>query len=488
MARRIFLAYVILTTCLVSGQSPRYVLKGQKVILKKDITGRPDNILWTHNGNKVVEFNGREEYVYDPYKTRVSLDWSSAELNISELRLEDSGKYELEVFVNQKLEKSDYDVEIVDRVAKPTISCNISNSDNSGTLVCSAEPRQPVHLMTFEWHSQGSVHPGPHLQISLGGKLDNQVYSCMVRNPLTTETAAFTAKDCHTPKSSSVALSVTAVVISLLLLVLIAGVYYYCHQKRKGCFAHDSQQGVKLTDRSKEPHQQPVPAPRKKKELKEGSGRTKGKLETKPLLPKTQDMGTSKHYSVQQLNRSADEEKQHGAGDPGLSDESAGSSEDVGPVVNSPADIPQGLVKKRSKIFEPIISPVIEKQMAKQHEPPIPALQEKESKRASDNNQHLPSDDSSVHEDSNRKQLEKPTEEEKQQDAGSDKNQHQSSDDSSVDEDSDGQQLEEPTEEETQSTHDPEPNDESTEESKDMSSERKCSTASDGSDSANVHL
>ncbi|KAM3607685.1 uncharacterized protein V6R79_011758 [Siganus canaliculatus] len=253
MARRNFLALFLLTSCLVSGQSPRYVLKGQKVTLKKDITGRPDNILWKHNGNKVVEFNGREEYVYDLYKSRVTLDWSSAELNITDLRLEDSGKYELEVSVNKKLEKSHHDMEVLDRVAKPTISCNISNSDNAGTLVCSAEPRQPVHLMTFEWHSQGSVHPGPHLQISLGGKLDDQVYNCTVRNPLTTETAAFTAKDCYTTKSSSAALIVTVIVMSLLLLLLIVGVVilYYC-KKQKGCFEKRQTDSTDLTDLEKQ--------------------------------------------------------------------------------------------------------------------------------------------------------------------------------------------------------------------------------------------
>ncbi|KAM3607474.1 uncharacterized protein V6R79_008372 [Siganus canaliculatus] len=249
MAHWNFLASVILTTCVVSGQPPRYVLKGQKVTLNKDVTGRPDNILWTHDGNKVVEFNGREEHVYDPYKTRIALDWSSAELHINDLRLEDSGKYELEVFVNQNLEKSYHEVEILDRFAKPTISCNISNSNNSGTLVCSAEPRQPVHLMTFEWHSQGSVHHGPHLQISLGDEHDDKVYNCTVKNPLTTETAAFTAKDCHTrsggtvddeatpfiggrsAESSSAALIVTPIVISLLLLIGLSGILYYCRKR-----------------------------------------------------------------------------------------------------------------------------------------------------------------------------------------------------------------------------------------------------------------
>lgn len=81
--------------------------------MNPDITGRPDRILWKHNGNKVVEFNGNEESVYNQYENRITLDWHSAELLITDLRFEDSGDYELEVFMNRNLRQYNYKLEVI---------------------------------------------------------------------------------------------------------------------------------------------------------------------------------------------------------------------------------------------------------------------------------------------------------------------------------------------------------------------------------------
>ncbi|KAM3607251.1 uncharacterized protein V6R79_004192 [Siganus canaliculatus] len=475
MARRNFLAYFFLTSCLVSGQSPRYVLKGQKVTLKKDVTGQPDNILWTHDGNKVVEFNGREESVYDPYKTRVTLDWSSAELDISDLRFEDSGKYELEVFVNENLKKSYYDIEILDRVAKPTVFCKINNSNNSGTLVCSAEPRQPVHLMTFEWHSQGSVHPGPHLQISLGDEHDDKVYSCTVRNPLTTETAAFTAKDCHTTKSSSVALIAVAVVISLLLFIVGAGILYCCIT-RKGCFAK------RQTD-----------VENQKLYIRNGSGGTVETDEASSLIGGKSSSGKSSVGGTEQLSESANKETHRAE-------------------LNNPPGVYKGHVKDKINKFNQNAKTDGDKQIADQHKGAISGPRKKKDLRRdqsstvhqneASSSSVTPPDADTVEDPSNTDKGDSDPEQSSKVPLGkasdpaavgpgsrpdsepesADKKQHQPSDDSSVDEDSNGQQLYESAEEEAQQdAGDPEPNDESTEDHKVVLSGRKSSTASDGS-------
>lgn len=79
---------------------------------------------------------------------------------------------------------------------------NGSSSDISGTqatLTCSARPQS---LMKFEWRLRGNVQPGPKLTISLGDEHDEEVYNCSVSNPLTIETATFTAKDCYPGKIS----------------------------------------------------------------------------------------------------------------------------------------------------------------------------------------------------------------------------------------------------------------------------------------------
>ncbi|XP_054483308.1 uncharacterized protein LOC129116440, partial [Anoplopoma fimbria] len=252
MDGRLLLCYFIcMTSCLVAGQSPKYALKGGKVLLLPDIAGHPDGILWKHNGNKVAEFNGQEQEVYHPYENRITLGWASAELDITDLRFEDSGDYELEVDINKGLHRSLYKLQVIDKVANPTISCEMNDggsSNISGNLVCSAEPRRPQSLIKFEWTTRGIIQPGPNLQISLGDQHDDEEYSCNVSNPLSSETATFTANDCYPDKSSSVPLIAIGVIVPVLLLVGLAILYRkLCHKGPKETHDEESRPLVHRT-------------------------------------------------------------------------------------------------------------------------------------------------------------------------------------------------------------------------------------------------
>ncbi|XP_034416688.1 dentin sialophosphoprotein-like [Cyclopterus lumpus] len=244
MAARYFLFYFIfIPSCLVAGQPSQYALKGGRGFLRPDIAGHPDGILWKYNGNKVVEFNGKEQEVFSPYEHRITLDWVSAELDISDVRFEDSGDYELEVDIRKVLHRSFHKLEVIDTVPKPTISCEMNDggsSNVSGELLCSAEPRQPQSFMTFEWRTHGDVWPGPRLPISLGDAYDDEVYSCSVSNLLSREEATFPAKDCYPDESSSVILIACLVVAFLLACLLVCLAILYCKLRHKACFAkHD---------------------------------------------------------------------------------------------------------------------------------------------------------------------------------------------------------------------------------------------------------
>ncbi|KAM6978418.1 uncharacterized protein LKV04_013824 [Tautogolabrus adspersus] len=198
-----FLASFIFTSCLVAGLTPKYVLKGTWDHLKPVIPGQPNSILWKHNGNKVVEFDGSEQRVYGAYEHRITLDWITAELEITGLKFEDSGVYELEVDVANRLDLSSFELKVIDKVAMPTISCEIhkdSSSDVSevqATLLCSADPTPPESLKKFEWRSRETSQPGHKINISLGDEQATEEYICSVSNPVSRETATFTAKDCY---------------------------------------------------------------------------------------------------------------------------------------------------------------------------------------------------------------------------------------------------------------------------------------------------
>ncbi|XP_061827385.2 uncharacterized protein [Nerophis lumbriciformis] len=100
---------------LVSAQVVKYALKGQEINLVPSIFGQPDDILWKHNGKKVVFFDGMEEFVFPPYEDRLTLDWASAELTIKETLYEDSGNYELEVKVYKEVHRSQYTWELIEK-------------------------------------------------------------------------------------------------------------------------------------------------------------------------------------------------------------------------------------------------------------------------------------------------------------------------------------------------------------------------------------
>ncbi|XP_069389090.1 dentin matrix acidic phosphoprotein 1-like isoform X3 [Paralichthys olivaceus] len=249
MALRYFLACLVLPSCLVSGELLKYSLLGQKVHLKPDIPGHPDEILWKHQDSTVVTFNGKEEHVYSLYQNRVTLDWVSAELYITDLRREDSGVYELETLVNKKWHRFQYELEVIGKVTKPSVSCdmNSSSSDTRGaraTLTCSAEPTQPQSLMKYEWESSANMLPGPELTILLEDEHDDKIYTCRVSNPLTFETTTFNAKTCYPDKSSSVALTVSLIILFIILLLIAVVGVMFCKLKNKACFAKSNRDDV----------------------------------------------------------------------------------------------------------------------------------------------------------------------------------------------------------------------------------------------------
>ncbi|KAM9851232.1 uncharacterized protein ACBR49_006532 [Aulostomus maculatus] len=133
MAHSRILIFFICNFGLAAGQIPKYALRGQEIIMVPTISGQPDELLWKHNGNKVVDFNGREEEVYGSFENRVTLDWTSAELKIVDLRYEDRGEYELEAFMNKRLHRSSHHLEVIDKVPQPSIACEMNNNGCGNT-------------------------------------------------------------------------------------------------------------------------------------------------------------------------------------------------------------------------------------------------------------------------------------------------------------------------------------------------------------------
>lgn len=110
--------------CPGTVQSVMYNLRSGKALLgPSSLPQLPESILWMCNGNKVVEFTGTEETLYGSYEGRVTLDWHTSQLEISDLRFEDSGKYQSEIFLEGTLFRSSYDLEVIGKGFKAMMHC-----------------------------------------------------------------------------------------------------------------------------------------------------------------------------------------------------------------------------------------------------------------------------------------------------------------------------------------------------------------------------
>ncbi|XP_029507794.2 uncharacterized protein LOC115122697 isoform X1 [Oncorhynchus nerka] len=223
----------------VTGEQ-QYGGLGREITLTPKVSGQPEDILWKHNGNKVVEFDRSQNVEYGSYKGRTILDWDSGALTIKGLTDADSGPYELEAVVKGKLQYSQHKVGVIDDVAQPSATCVVDTTTPENmdrTLLCSAD-LQP--LTQFIWRSpEGSESPGPELFIPGGENQDSEnqesIYTCVVKNPVSEKSAEFTLKNCYTEEGSS---SVLAVVLSILLLLVLVAVvafllWYYWRKCKK---------------------------------------------------------------------------------------------------------------------------------------------------------------------------------------------------------------------------------------------------------------
>ncbi|XP_029967091.1 uncharacterized protein DDB_G0284459-like [Salarias fasciatus] len=227
MVRGHFLAVFISLLHLAAAENVKYALLGQTVILNPQIKASgANNILWKRNRDKVVEFNRNEQLEYPPFKDRITLDWHTAELEITDLRYEDSGDFELGVFVKKEFRSFPFKLKVIGKVSKPSISCEIedTSSDESGnraSLKCSAESSRSESLMKFEWSWRGSMQPGPNLTIPLGDENDEEEYSCTVSNPMSRETTTFSARSCYSETNlTGIIVGCFVAVIAVLLVVL----------------------------------------------------------------------------------------------------------------------------------------------------------------------------------------------------------------------------------------------------------------------------
>lgn len=103
---------------LVTVQCVIYELEGQQIQWHPRVGGPPAEILWTRDGDKVVEFDGSVEKVFGSFQGRVALDRQTGRLQIFDIRLEDSGTYEYEIYLQGKWFIASYELKVMGKAEK----------------------------------------------------------------------------------------------------------------------------------------------------------------------------------------------------------------------------------------------------------------------------------------------------------------------------------------------------------------------------------
>ncbi|XP_070791403.1 lymphocyte function-associated antigen 3 isoform X2 [Pituophis catenifer annectens] len=141
------LLWAAATLCVAKDCSNHIVgVEGEDIVLSPSVAGSGNltRIYWKKGENIVA--NSWFSFPPGKKKQRLSLDSSSGKLILKNLSKEDTGNYTAEVFINEKIEETCFDLKIL---VWPDINCTINN----GTIQLSCtSPSQDLPL-TYSWEN-----------------------------------------------------------------------------------------------------------------------------------------------------------------------------------------------------------------------------------------------------------------------------------------------------------------------------------------------
>lgn len=239
------IAFLVYITCFCLSQDfvfcNDYGESGNTITLTPIIHGKPEKILWRHNGNKVLEYDGSEVVKYGSFEDRVDVDFETGQLIIRKLNSQDSGKYQSEILINGIVQSSIHSLTVLDPLPDPRVTCEVDENSNVKKLSCSVESQtQP----SYEWSWPGMKHSGPTLLVSEQEENRNSVYTCTVKDKSGSKTTYFNLQDCHTGRVSPAVL-VPVLIVTVLLIILLAMLTLYLYRRKKQkCKCHENIQYI----------------------------------------------------------------------------------------------------------------------------------------------------------------------------------------------------------------------------------------------------
>lgn len=184
---------VVLQLALLGGfvsatTTKRYFAVSSDISLSPTYDGAINRVIWYHQSNMVVDWDGDTTTYFSQFKDRATLNYSTAQLTIRQVDGTYAGIYDVEI--NQRKNDENYDVSVIERVLEATVQqetlvCRKGDTSCNFTCKAKVEGAQPV---TYSW--KGDDGPwgkelGDKTATLSNKELKNpQKLFCRVKNPV----------------------------------------------------------------------------------------------------------------------------------------------------------------------------------------------------------------------------------------------------------------------------------------------------------------
>ncbi|XP_031428539.1 uncharacterized protein LOC116221545 isoform X2 [Clupea harengus] len=162
-----------------------------KVTLQSHVEGEIENIVWMHDGDKMVDWDNKAVNIreYFKFKGRIKLDVKTGDVTFIRLTKDDSGLYEAVVIIQGRIISIKHRVKVTDPVTEAKVTC-LSNA----TLHCEAEGDS----LDYSWFGPGLQTAEMRGQTGPQISKENQdsVYTCVVNNPVSHSSVTYHASGC----------------------------------------------------------------------------------------------------------------------------------------------------------------------------------------------------------------------------------------------------------------------------------------------------
>ncbi|XP_028280410.1 SLAM family member 9-like isoform X2 [Parambassis ranga] len=177
------LSLLVFVTC---SEAALTVKVGDQVVLKPGpVTGDITDIMWKHNEDIVLEWDGAEVTYYKQHlKGRCELNNRTAELKILSLTLEDSGSYTAEV---NRMVQSPTEVLVLASVPKPTVSETCDPQEDYCTLSCDGNTTG-TGPVTYTWMS-GDTEVSSTKDYILTKDAKEPSFHCVLNNTVSSQSS-----------------------------------------------------------------------------------------------------------------------------------------------------------------------------------------------------------------------------------------------------------------------------------------------------------